>query len=89
MRLCSAVLKGSAADGRTGGRASGRPGRDPSSRSASPLRLDEVVLLQIQLQDGVLDGGEDETNVLRVCQVESHASTLKSSNRTKDEESPL
>ena len=42
------------------------------------LDLDEIVLLQIQLQDRVLDGGEDEANVLRVCKVKSHASTIKS-----------
>ena len=30
------------------------------------LDLDEIVLLQIQLQDRVFDGGEDEANVLRV-----------------------
>jgi len=30
-------------------------------------QLDQVVLLEVQLQDGVLDGGEDETNVFRVC----------------------
>ena len=30
------------------------------------LDLDEIVLLQIQLQDRVFDGGKDEANVLRV-----------------------
>lgn len=30
------------------------------------LALHQVVLLQIELQDGVFDGGEDEADVLRV-----------------------
>lgn len=29
--------------------------------------LHQVVLFQIELQDGVLDGGEDEADVFRVC----------------------
>ena len=35
------------------------------------LDLDEIVLLQIQLQDRVFDGGKDEANVLRVWKRES------------------
>lgn len=37
-----------------------------ASVSARGLALHQVVLLQIELQDGVLDGGEDEADVLRV-----------------------
>lgn len=30
-------------------------------------RLHQIVLLQVELQDGILDGGEDEADVFRVC----------------------
>lgn len=37
-----------------------------ASVSVRRLTLHQVVLLQIELQDGVFDGGEDEADVLRV-----------------------
>lgn len=37
-----------------------------ASVSVRGLALHQVVLLQIELQDGVFDGGEDEADVLRV-----------------------
>ena len=37
------------------------------TRHARPSALHQVVFLQVQLQDGVLDGGEHEADVLRVC----------------------
>lgn len=39
--------------------------RDAMLRSS--VCLHQVVLLQVELQDGVLDGGEDEADVFRVC----------------------
>ena len=40
--------------------------RSPGVLPSSPPS-DQVVLLQVQLQDGVLDGGEHEADVLGVC----------------------
>lgn len=37
-----------------------------ASVSVRGLALHQVVLLQIELQDGVFDGGKDEADVLRV-----------------------
>ena len=30
-------------------------------------QLDQIVLLQVQLEDGVLDGGKDKADVLGIC----------------------
>lgn len=40
--------------------------RGPEVGSPARAALHQVVLLQVELQDGVLDGGEDETDVLCV-----------------------
>ena len=71
MSVCVCVSRGGPSDSRdsamTSSRTAPRAGSSARSQSVSlSVSLDQVVFLQIELKDGVLDGGEHEADVLRI-----------------------